>query len=113
VLFRSLFNVDKVHQALDERGNSALFDRRLRSGTLWLAGTFFFSGLANYVLARWVVNSPAGTMEFNQELGRLTALSYPLIAVPCMLMMMALMFWLGRCAKALTGLDLGEMMQGG
>jgi hypothetical protein len=30
-----------------------------------------------------------------------------------MLMMMGLMFWLARGAKALTGLDLGDMLQGG
>jgi len=59
-----------------------------------------------------VVTSPAGTEAFNRELGRLTALSYPIIAVPSMLMMMALMFWLARGAKALTGLDLSDMLQG-
>lgn len=108
----SLFDVDKVHRALDERGNGAAFEQRLRTGTVLLAGTFFFSAVANYVLTRWVVTSPSGTAEFNQQLGRLTALSYPIIAVPCMLMMMGLMFWLARGAKALTGLDLGDMLQG-
>lgn len=109
----TLFDVDRVHQALDERDNTAAFEQRLRTGTVLLAGTFFFSAVANYVLARWVVVSPAGTEAFNQELGRLTLLSYPVIAVPSMLMMMALMFWLAHGAKALTGLDLGDMMQGG
>lgn len=108
----SLFDIDKVHRALDERGNGGAFEQRLRIGTVLLAGTFFFSAVANYALTRWVVTSPAGTTEFNQELGRLTALSYPIIAVPCMVMMMALMFWLARGAKTLTGLDLGDMLQG-
>jgi hypothetical protein len=109
----ALFNVDKIHEALEKKGNEATFERQLRLGTVFLAGTFFFSAVANYLLARWVVTSPAGTTEFNQELGRLTALSYPVIAVPCMLMMMGLMYWLVRGAKALTGLDLGDMLQGG
>jgi hypothetical protein len=109
----ALFDVDRVHLALAERGNTDAFERRLRAGTVLLAGTFFFSSVANYVLARWVVTSAAGTAAFNQELGHLTALSYPVIAVPCMLMMMGLMYWLVRGAKALTGLDLGDMLQGG
>jgi hypothetical protein len=109
----TLFDVDRVHKALDERNNTPAFERRLRTGTILLAGTFFFSAVANYLLARWVVHSPAGTESFNQELGRLTLLSYPIIAVPSMVMMMALMFWLARGAKALTGLDLGDMLQGG
>ncbi len=108
-----LFDVEKVEAALKARGTTVPFELRLRTGTLWLAGTFFFSAVANFVLTRWVVTSPAGTEAFNHELGRLTALSYPIIAVPSMIMMMALMFWLARGAKALTGLDLGEMMQGG
>jgi hypothetical protein len=109
----ALFDVDRVHLALAERGNTEAFERQLRSGTVLLAGTFFFSSVANFVLARWVVTSAAGTAAFNQELGHLTALSYPVIAVPCMLMMMGLMYWLVRGAKALTGLDLGDMLQGG
>ncbi|MBC7938158.1 MAG: MFS transporter [Chitinophagaceae bacterium] len=109
----TLFDVERVQAALARRHNTAVFETRLRTGTALLAATFFFSAVANYVLARWVVTSPAGTEAFNQELGRLTLLSYPIIAIPSMLMMMGLMFWLARGAKALTGLDLGEMMRGG
>ena len=105
-----LFNVERVHKALADRGTEAAFEAQLRQGTVLLAGTFFFSMVANYVLARWIVTSPAGTEAFNQELGRLTLLSYPVIALPSMAMMMVLMFWLARGAKRLTGLELEEMM---
>ena len=108
----ALFNVDRVHQTLDERGSTAAFESRLRTGTVMLALTFFFSAVGNYLLARHVVTSAAGTAAFNEELGKLTALSYPIIAVPSMLMMMGLMWWLVRGAKQLTGLDLGEMLAG-
>lgn len=106
----SIFDVERVHKALEERQTTAAFEARLRTGTVLLAGTFFFSAVANYVLARWIVNSPAGSEAFNQELGRLTLLSYPIIAVPSMLMMMALMYWLARGAKSLTGLPVGELL---
>ena len=109
----TLFDLDRIHKALDERDNSPAVERQLRTGTMLLAGTFFFSAVANYALTRWLVHSPAGSEAFNEELGRLTLLSYPIIAVPSMLMMMALMFWLARGAKALTGLALGDMLQGG
>ncbi len=108
-----LFDVDKVHQALEDRRNTVPFELRLRTGTFLLAGTFFFSSVANYVLARYVVSAPAGTEAFNEQLGRLTLLSYPIIAIPSMLMMFGLMYWLARGAKALTGLDLGDMLQTG
>jgi len=106
----SLFDVERVSAALAVKGTTAAFDKRLRQGTALLAGTFFFSAVANYVLARRVVVSPAGTEAFNQELGRLTLLSYPVIAIPSTLMMMGLLYWLARQAKALTGLDMGDML---
>lgn len=109
----TLFDVERVTAALRERGNEAAFNTRLRQGTGLLAGTFFFSAVANYVLARWVVTSPAGTEAFNQELGRLTLLSYPVIAIPSTVMMMALLWWLARQARTLTGLDMGDMLHQG
>jgi hypothetical protein len=107
----TLFDTERVHKALAERQTEAAFEARLRTGTVLLACTFFFSSVMNYVLARWVVVSPAGTEAFNEELGRMTLLSYPVIAIPSTVMMMALLFWLARGAKALTGLDLGDMLR--
>ncbi len=109
----SLFDVKRVHDALELKGCTRAFERSLRVGTMMLAGTFFFSAVANYLLTRHVVNSPAGTEAFNEELGRLTLLSYPVIAIPSMLMMMGLLFWLARQAKTLTGLDMGDMLYQG
>ena len=106
----SLFDIDRIQKALTDRRTTVDFELRLRQGTLLLAGTFFFSSAANYILARWIVTSSAGSEAFNQELGRLTLLSYPIIAVPSMLMMMGLLYWLARQAKAMTGLDMGDML---
>lgn len=108
----TLFDVARVEQALRERGTTVPFELRLRTGTMLLAATFFFSSVMNYVLARWIVTSPGGTEAFNEELGRLTLVSYPAIALPSMVMMAALMFWLARGAKNLTGLDLADMLHG-
>ena len=109
----TLFDVGRIEAALESRRTVVDFERRLRLGTWLLAGTFFFSATMNYVLARWIVTSPAGTEAFNTELGRLTLMSYPAIALPSMAMMVALMFWLARSARHLTGMDLGQMLRGG
>ncbi len=108
----SLFDVERIQRALEQRRNTVPFELRLRTGTMLLASTFLFSSVMNFVLARWIVTSPGGTEAFNQELGRLTLLSYPFIAIPSMLMMMGLMWWLARGAKQLTGLDIGDMLRG-
>jgi hypothetical protein len=111
VFNRQIFDVDRIESALASRGTTVPFELRLRRGTLFLAATFFFSAVMNYVLARWVVTSPAGTEAFNEELGRLTLLSYPVIALPSMLMMMVLMWWLARGARELTGMPLTDMLR--
>ncbi len=105
-----VLDVAKVDAQLAARGNTDAFEARLRNGTLLLAGTFFFSSFMNYVLARWIVTSPAGSEAFNEELGRLTLLSYPMIALPSMAMMIAVMVYLVHGAKQLTGLTLGQML---
>ena len=97
--------------ALRARGTEAAFEVRLLNATLMLAGTFLFSSVMNYLLARWVVTSPAGTEAFNSELGRMTLLSYPVIAIPSMLMMGGVMFYLARGARRLTALELEQMFK--
>lgn len=106
----ALVDVARVHAQLEERGNVETFERRLLFANFLLAGTFFFSSAMNYALATWIVTSPAGSTAFNEELGRLTFLSYPMIALPSMLMMMAVLVFLARSARNLTGLAFADML---
>ena len=64
----------------------------------------------NYFLAKYIVVSPAGTPAFNEELGRLTLLSYPFIALPSMAMMIVVIYYLSRSTRALTGLGFTDFM---
>lgn len=105
-----LINVEVIRQRLDESGNSEVFDTRLLRSTYFLAGTFLFSSIMNYVLAKAIVTSPAGSAMFNEELGRMTLLSYPVIAIPSMVMMMGIFYYLWRTINGLTGLSLEEIM---
>ncbi len=85
------------------------FETRLQVANWQLAGTFFFSAGMNYWLATWIVVSPAGSPAFNQELGHLTLMSYPMIAIPSMLMMLAVFYGLARALRELAGLKLMEV----
>ncbi len=105
----SLIDTARVDAALDTRGTRAAFEARLRQATLLVGGTFFFSSAMNYFLATWIVTSPAGSPAFNEELGRLTLMSYPMIAIPSMLMMVGVFWWIARGMKELTGLSLMEV----
>ena len=105
-----IMHVDKITQKLEELGNTAVFEARLMNATYLLGGTFFFSAVMNYVLAKWLVTSPAGSAAFNEELGQMTLLSYPMIAIPSMIMMMSIFYYLWRTIHGMTGLALEEIL---
>lgn len=105
-----LVNVGLVQQNLEMRGNVQAFEARLQAANWQIGGTFFFSATMNYFLATWIVVSPAGSAAFNEELGRLTLMSYPMIAIPSMLMMVAVFYGLSRAIKNLAGLKLMEIL---
>ncbi|MDO8490293.1 MAG: VC0807 family protein [bacterium] len=106
----SVLDVEKIHQKLAEHNAVELFEMRMVRATYILSGTFFFSSVMNYILAKWIVISVAGTEAFNAELGRLTLLSYPMIAIPSMIMMMGIFYYLWRTIRKLTGLTLEEVL---
>jgi hypothetical protein len=76
-----------------------------------ISGSFFFSAVMNYLLATWIVTSPSGTTAFNEELGQLTLLSYPMIALPSMLIMLGVLYYLVRSIRQLAGLQLTEALK--
>lgn len=106
----ALIDVARVRRHLEARGTVKDFEARLQTATWLLGGAFFFSAVMNYLLASWIVTSPAGSQAFNEELGRLTLMSYPMIALPAMLMMMAVLYYLARAARQLAGLKLTDML---
>ena len=105
----TVMDVEKIHERLQENGKEQEFDNRLLKATYFLSGTFFFSSAMNYIMAKWIVVSPAGTAAFNEELGQLTLLSYPMIAVPSMIMMVVIFYYLWRAINGLTGLTLEDI----
>ncbi|PCJ47839.1 MAG: MFS transporter [Gammaproteobacteria bacterium] len=107
----TIINTTFVDQAMEKRETRGEFEQRLKKASYLLSGTFFFSATLNYILARMIVSSPAGTEAFNEELGQLTLISYPVIALPSMVILMGTLFWLIRSVQKLSGLTLEEIIQ--
>lgn len=105
-----VMQVEKIQEKLEHHGNHEAFEARLSKATYLLSGTFFFSSAMNYILAKWIVTSPTGSAAFNEELGRMTLLSYPVIAIPSMIMMVAIMYYLWRSIHGMTGLSLESIL---
>ncbi len=105
-----ILQVDKVAQALDNTGNQAAFNQVLVNASYLVASSFFLSSALNYGLAKYLLVSPPGTEAFNAELGKMTALSFPVIAVPATLVMMGALLYLFSRIKSLTQLELEDIL---
>ena len=105
-----IFKLDLIYDTLAQNGNSEQFKQKINNANLILATTFVFSSTMNYVLAKWIVTSPAGTVEFNEQLGEMTLLSYPVIAIPSLIMMFGILFYVIKVITKLTGLKFDQML---
>jgi len=106
-----VLQVEKVSAALDQHNTTSQFERRLNIATYMIAASFFLSSVLNYILARLILVSPPGTTAFSEELGKMTALSFPVIVLPSMLVLMGAMMYLLNAIQKLTHLTLDDIFQ--
>ena len=104
------FDIDRIETRLREKGRVLAFDRVVRRSNALLAASFFLSATLNYLLAKRIVVSPAGSDGFNEELGRMTLLSYPVIVVPTMVITVIALWLLFTGIEKLTGLTAEELV---
>lgn len=106
-----ILDVARVEAALDERGQRAGFERLMRNASIALALSFIVSAGLNYGLARYVLKSPPATPEFNEELGKMHILVWPVIVIPSMIVMMTVFWKLVSGLGKLTGLTSDEIFK--
>jgi intracellular septation protein A len=106
---KQFFEVEKIETTLGQKQQLKALDHILTKATIGLAGSFFLSGLLNFLLAKWIVHSPTGTQAFTEELGKMALLSYPVIVLPSMVVLVAIFWWLLKNLQSLTGFPMEEL----
>lgn len=112
VLIDRVVDTEAVRAALAERDAEARWQRFIARATLLWAAVLLVAAILNYALARVIVTSPGGTAAFNEELGRMTALSVPVVTVPMMLMMSATVWYIVHNVTGITGLPPRRVARG-
>jgi len=107
----SIFETKKITQSLQEKNAEAAFDRLLVNASWILAGSFLLSSILNYLLAVIILTAEPGTVAWNEQLGKMTALSFPVIALPATLVLVADMFYLFKGITRLTGMSMEDMLK--
>ena len=110
VFNEQIVQISKVNEALIRQGNEKQFEQKMNVVTYLVASSFFLSSALNYLLAKFVLVSPPGTSAYSEELGKMTALSYPVIVIPSMVVLIAAIWYLFAQLKSLTKLPLEELM---
>jgi hypothetical protein len=105
-----LLKIEVINNRLQQNGGQPALKKAMRNATFMVAASFLLSAVLNFGLTKYLVVSPAGTEAFNQELGKLTALSYPVIALPSTLVMVVALWYLVKQLRQITGLSFEEML---
>ena len=109
----AVFDVPAIESAATRRGNAALLDETLKRCSRVLTASFFLSAILNFVLARCIVRTdPAvDSVAFNEEIGRMLALSWPVIVLPCMIFIVIALWILVKGLGRASGLSFEELLR--
>jgi hypothetical protein len=106
----SVIDTAKVEAALDARGHRGDFERQMTRANYGMAASFLLSAGLNYGLARYLLKDPPGTTAFNEQLGRMNLLSWPIIVLPTTVVTIWVFWKLMSALTTLSGLTLDEAL---
>lgn len=101
-----MIDLEKVRDVYREVNQEPQFEKRLLTASYMLGSTFFISAILNFLLAFFVLKGQPGTEEFVNSLGKMTGLSFPVIALPMMIMVGCILFYLFNGIKKETNAEL-------
>lgn len=106
-----VIDMTKVYTVLDERNKRSEFDTMFKNASYWVVVSFLLSSVLNFTLARIILQSQPGTEAYTAEIGKLTGLSFPVIAVPCTIILVVVMFYIFKQITKMTDIPLEEMLK--
>ncbi len=110
ILNESIVNWEKLNACLDAKDAQIEFKTKIKVSSYIVASSFFLSSALNYGLAKWILVSEPGTTAYTEELGRMTALSYPVIVIPSMILLITALVYLFKQISKVTGEPIEEFL---
>jgi intracellular septation protein A len=106
-----MIDIELIDKTFTEQGHDGLFEKNLKVASFLLACTFFISAILNYILAVKILVGAPGSVEFNESLGKMTALSFPVISVPMVIMVGIIITYLIMTIKKNTNLEIESILK--
>ena len=108
-----VFDVPAIEAAVRGRGNEAMLTGTLKRCSRVLTASFLLSAVLNFALARILVTTEPeiDSAKFNEEIGEMMALSWPVIVLPCMIFIFAALWILLKGLEKASGLPLDGLFR--
>jgi hypothetical protein len=103
ILNDQIIDWEKLNASLQENDATPQFNKKIAVSSYIVASSFFLSSALNYGLAKYILVSEPGTTAYTEELGRMTALSYPVIVIPSMILLITALIYLFKQISRCTG----------
>ena len=110
ILNDQLINWSNLNRALDNNNAQVGFSKVLALSSYVVAGSFFLSSALNYILAKLILVSEPGSTAYTEELGRMTALSYPVIVIPSTILLVGALWYVFAQIQKLTGEEIDQFI---
>ncbi len=104
-----LVDVPAVERALKKNRHESAFQKLLFRSSIILSASMMLCAVLSFGVALYFLRSDPGTPEFNQELGRMIAMSFPIAGIPSLLVLLYAFWILLRGLRNLTGLETGDI----
>ena len=108
-MLSNLLDMKTITTALEEANSLTLFETAQKRALLGVVASFMVSAVLNFALAKVVIKSPSGSEAFAAELGKMTALSFPVIALPATIILMGTIWFLVRKIHKLTNIPIEDL----
>ncbi len=77
------------------------------------SGAFFLSAVLNFLLAYLIIDAEPGSVLYTQQIGRMTAISFPVIGSAFLITVFISIYLLSYSVKKYTGLKLEDLLRDG
>lgn len=110
-MFYRIIDADRVRQELASTDSPGLLDEHMNRVTWLFIGSFFYSAAASYFLAIYMVTSPGGSVEFNEQFGQFHIASFVVVGLPMMVVMGVALNGMLSGLEDATGKPIDDMLR--
>ena len=109
----TVFDVPAIEEAAAARGNADEIAATLKRCSRVLTASFLLSAALNFALARVIVKTDPelDSAAFNEEIGEMMALSWPIITLPCLIFIFAALLILLKGLEKASGMKAEELFR--